>query len=222
MDNIVLVMLACAIAIIILYSVLQGYFEGVTALKYNSNLNVQQASIDVSKPKSKNFAYGMWININKLSVDGANKLSVDDIILSRPSEIKLFIHNGNLMIADSFEVVRNSFEVVRNFPLQKWVYITVSVKENTISKKSIIDTYIDGKLVKSFESMSVISPTDNSLTLDQFDAKLIGFKRWTYPLNPVMVSDEYNASNMKKLVGNYNLDISILKNEVLAKRFSVF
>ena len=215
MDNIVLVMLACAIAIIILYSVLQGYFEGVTALKYNSNLNVQQASIDVSKPKSKNFAYGMWININKLSVDGANKLSVDDIILSRPSEIKLFIHNGNLMIADSFEVVRN-------FPLQKWVYITVSVKENTISKKSIIDTYIDGKLVKSFESMSVISPTDNSLTLDQFDAKLIGFKRWTYPLNPVMVSDEYNASNMKKLVGNYNLDISILKNEVLAKRFSVF
>jgi hypothetical protein len=215
MDNIVLVMLACAIAIIILYSVLQGYFEGVTALKYNSNLNVQQASIDVSKPKSKNFAYGMWININKLSVDGASKLSVDDIILSRPSEIKLFIHNGNLMIADSFEVVRN-------FPLQKWVYITVSVKENTISKKSIIDTYIDGKLVKSFESMSVISPTDNSLTLDQFDAKLIGFKRWTYPLNPVMVSDEYNASNMKKLVGNYNLDISILKNEVLAKRFSVF
>ena len=215
MDNIVLVMLACAIAIIILYSALQGYFEGVTALKYNSNLNVQQASIDVSKPKSKNFAYGMWININKLSVDGASKLSVDDIILSRPSEIKLFIHNGNLMIADSFEVVRN-------FPLQKWVYITVSVKENTISKKSIIDTYIDGKLVKSFESMSVISPTDNSLTLDQFDAKLIGFKRWTYPLNPVMVSDEYNASNMKKLVGNYNLDISILKNEVLAKRFSVF
>ena len=215
MDNIVLVMLACAIAIIILYSVLQGYFEGVTALKYNSNLNVQQASIDVSKPKSKNFAYGMWININKLSIDAKSKLPVDDIILSRPSEIKLFIHNGNLMIADSFEVVRN-------FPLQKWVYITVNVKENTISKRSIIDTYIDGKLVKSFETTSVISPKDDILTLGQFDTKLIGFKRWTYPLNPVMVSDEYNASNMKKLLGNYNLDISVLKNEVLAKRFSVF
>ena len=215
MDNIVLVMLACAIAIIILYSVLQGYFEGVTALKYNSNLNVQQASIDVSKPKSKNFAYGMWININKLSIDAKSKLPVDDIILSRPSEIKLFIHNGNLMIADSFEVVRN-------FPLQKWVYITVNVKENTISKRSIIDTYIDGKLVKSFETTSVISPKDDILTLGQFDTKLIGFKRWTYPLNPVMVSDEYNASNMKKLLGNYNLDISVLKNEGLAKRFSVF
>ena len=209
MDNIVLIMIACAIAIILFYSVIQGYFEGVTAFKYNSNLNVQQESIAVSEPKSKNFAYGMWININKLSE------SKDDIILSRPNEIKLFIHNGNLMITDSFEVMQN-------FPLQKWVYITVSVKENTISKKSIIDTYIDGKLVKSFESMSVISPTDNSLTLDQFDAKLIGFKRWTYPLNPIMVSDEYNASNMKKLLGNYNLDISVLKNEVLTKRFSVF
>jgi hypothetical protein len=215
MDNIVLVMLACAIAIIILYSVLQGYFEGVTAFKYNNNLNVQQASIDVSKPKSKNFAYGMWININKLSIDESSKMSVDDIILSRPSEIKLFIRNGNLMIADSFEVVRN-------FPLQKWVYITVSVKENTETGKSIIDTYIDGKLVKSFETTSVISPKDDILTLGQFDAKLIGFKRWTYSLNPVMVSDEYNASNMKKLLGNYNLDISVLKNEVLTKRFNVF
>ena len=215
MDNIVLGMLAFAMATIILYSVMQGYFEGVTAFKYNSDLNVQQTVINVSNPISKNFSYGMWININKLSIDAASGVPVDDIILIRPSEIKLFIHNGNLMIADSFEVLRN-------FPLQKWVYLTVSVKENTITSKSIIDAYIDGKLVKSFESSSVISPNDSSLTLGQFDANLIGFKRWAYPLDPAMVSDEYDASNMKKLVGNYNLDISILKNEVLAKRFSVF
>ena len=215
MDNIVLGMLAFAMATIILYSVMQGYFEGVTAFKYNSDLNVQQSVINVSDPRSKNFAYGMWININKLSINATSGVPVDDIILIRPSEIKLFIHNGNLMIADSFEVMQN-------FPLQKWVYLTVSVKENTVSRKSIVDAYVDGKLVKSFESRSVISPNKSSLTLGQFDAKLIGFKRWTDSLTPAMVYEEYNASNMKKLLGNYNLDISVLKDQVLTKRFSVF
>ena len=218
MDNIVLGILAFVSAIIIFYSVIQGYFEGVTALKYNSDLNVQQSVINVSDPRSKNFAYGMWININKLSIDVASRQSVDDVILIRPGEIKVFIRNGNLMIVNKSD----SFEVMQNFPLQKWVYLTVSVKENTVSRKSIVDAYVDGKLVKSFESRSVISPNGSSLTLGQFDAKLIGFKRWTYSLTPAMVYEEYNASNMKKLLGNYNIDISVLKDQVLTNRFSVF
>ena len=218
MDNIVLGILAFVSAIIIFYSVIQGYFEGVTALKYNSDLNVQQSVINVSDPRSKNFSYGMWININKLSIDVASRQSVDDVILIRPSEIKVFIRNGNLMIVNKSD----SFEVMQNFPLQKWVYLTVSVKENTVSRKSIVDAYVDGKLVKSFESRSVISPNGSSLTLGQFDAKLIGFKRWAYSLTPAMVSDEYDNASMKKFIGNYNIDISILKNHTLAKRFSVF
>ena len=218
MDNIVLGILAFVSAIIIFYSAIQGYFEGVTALKYNSDLNVQQSVINVSDPRSKNFAYGMWININKLSIDVTSRQSVDDVILIRPSEIKVFIRNGNLMIVNKSD----SFEVMQNFPLQKWVYLTVSVKENTVSRKSIVDAYVDGKLVKSFESRSVISPNSSSLTLGQFDAKLIGFKRWTYSLTPAMVYEEYNASNMKKLLGNYNIDISVLKDQVLTNRFSVF
>ena len=218
MDNIVLGILAFVSAIIIFYSAIQGYFEGVTALKYNSDLNVQQSVINVSDPRSKNFAYGMWININKLSIDVTSRQSVDDVILIRPSEIKVFIRNGNLMIVNKSD----SFEVMQNFPLQKWVYLTVSVKENTVSRKSIVDAYVDGKLVISFESRSVISPNSSSLTLGQFDAKLIGFKRWTYSLTPAMVYEEYNASNMKKLLGNYNIDISVLKDQVLTNRFSVF
>ena len=218
MDNIVLGILAFVSAIIIFYSAIQGYFEGVTALKYNSDLNVQQSVINVSDPRSKNFSYGMWININKLSIDVASRQSVDDVILIRPGEIKVFIRNGNLMIVNKSD----SFEVMQNFPLQKWVYLTVSVKENTVSRKSIVDAYVDGKLVKSFESRSVISPNSSSLTLGQFDAKLIGFKRWTYSLTPAMVYEEYNASNMKKLLGNYNIDISVLKDQVLTNRFSVF
>ena len=211
MDNIVFGMLASAIVIIIFYLLIQGYFEGATAFKYNSNLNVRQARVDVTDPNSRNFAYGMWININKLSAN-------ETTILVRPSEVRLFIRNGSLMITSK----SHAFDIIQNFPLQKWVYLTVSIKENTIAKRSIIDAYIDGKLVKSFESRKTISPTNGNLMLGQFDAKLIGFKRWTYSLTPAMVSDEYDNASMKKFIGNYNIDISILKNHTLAKRFSVF
>ena len=68
MDNIVLVMLACAIAIIILYSVLQGYFEGVTAFKYNNNLNneLEYNSIDEDADlvdAAKQISNGLFSNI---------------------------------------------------------------------------------------------------------------------------------------------------------------
>ena len=206
------IVLVIAIVIIIFYSLVQVYFEGATAFGYNSDLNVKQDTIDdISSPTSKNFAYGMWININKIS---ANETTIFD----RPSEVRLFIKNGSLMITSNSD----SFDILRNFPLQKWVYLTVSVAENTITSKSIIDAYIDGKLVKSFESTSIISPTGGSLAIGKLDAKMIGFKRWTYSLTPAMVSDEYDNSSLKKFIGNYNLDISILKDNALAKRFTLF
>jgi hypothetical protein len=51
---------------------------------------------------------------------------------------------------------------------------------------------------------------------------MIDFKRWTYALTPQMVMDEYEKSNMKKSLGSYGADISILKNDIMAKRFSLF
>ena len=207
------IVLVIAIVTIIFYSLVQVYFEGTTAFKYNSDLNVKQERIyDISSPTSKNFAYGMWININKISAN-------ETTILVRPSEVRLFIKNGSLVITSKSD----SFDILRNFPLQKWVYLTVSVTENNITNKSIIDVYIDGKLVKSFESRDKISPSQSDqLTLGQFDAKMIGFKRWTYSLNPARVSDEYDNSSLKKFIGNYNIDISVLKDKALAKRFTLF
>ena len=83
--------------------------------------------------------------------------------------------------------------------------------------------YIDGKLVKSIITTNAIKPNKiDDITIGTMDAKLIGFQRWSYALNPDMVYDEYNKSNMKKLLGNYRVDLSVLNNDVIAKRFSVF
>ena len=115
-----------------------------------------------------------------------------------------------------------TYEIMSNFPIQKWVYITITV-ENTRDKKikSFATAYIDGKIIKSYQ-MSPLTGPGTELDIGRFDAKLVGLKRWKYPLNTTMVENEYDATNIKKLLGNYNVDISVLKNEKLSRRFTVF
>ena len=46
----------------------------------------------------------------------------------------------------------------------------------------------------------IVGPNiDIKLTIGQFDAKLVGLKRWDYTLNTTMVENEYEATNIKKI-----------------------
>jgi hypothetical protein len=220
MDNIVLALIAILFALIITYLITVGYLEGKTSIQYQSDMN------QVNDPKeigeSNEFSYGMWINVNKLgsykTSDGIYHASVKKYIMNRTGELRLFIENGTLKMTRDHK----TYAIMSNFPLQKWVYVTITV-ENTREKrsKSFATAYIDGKIIKSYQMTPQDGP-NTKLTIGQFDAKLVGLKRWKYPLNTKMVANEYEATNIKKMLGNYNLDISVLKNEKLSKRFTVF
>lgn len=219
MDNIVLALLIILIALIITYSIVVGYFEGTTSLKYNSDMNQSNGPIDVSK--SDEFSYGMWINVNKLgSYKNSDGIYVStnktDVIIDRPGELKLYVEHGVLKMARGM----NIYEIMSNFPSQEWVHITVTL-ENSTKRRSFINAYVEGKLIKSYQTLYSSGP-NNKLTVGQFDAKLVGLKRWKYPLNTKMVANEFEATNLKKVIGNYNLDVSVLKDEKLSKRFTVF
>lgn len=220
MDNIILALLAVLIVLLITYSISVGYFEGKATVQYESDMNLQNDAKDFSV--SDEFSYGMWINVNKLGSYKTNDgiyvpNNANDVIIDRPDEIKLFIENGTLKITRETK----TYEVLSNFPLQKWVYLTIT-GENGDKKRSFINAYIDGKLIKSYQRTSHLIGPSTQLTIGRFDAKLVGLKRWKYPLNTKMVANEYEATNVKKMLGNYNLDVSVLKDEKLSKRFTVF
>jgi hypothetical protein len=203
MDNIVLIILAIFSVLIITYYIVFGYLEGKISLVYNTDMNSANIPIEVSN--SDEFSYGMWLNINKL---GQN-----NIIFDRPNELKFFIENSALKIDRG----TNDYEIMSNFPLQKWVHVIVTV-ENIKTQKSFVNAYIDGKMVRSYQ-IPYLKGAETEVNLGNLDAKLVGLKRWKYPLNPAMVLNEYNST---KLTGLYNLDITLMKNQELAKRFNVF
>jgi hypothetical protein len=208
MDTIVLALIVILIALIITYYVVVGYLEGKTSLKYKSDMSLGQDPITIDD--SDDFSYALWININKLNPNPT-------IILHREYEMTLFIENGALK--STFD---KTYTIMDNFPLQKWVHIAITVENvKTKPRKAFFNAYIDGKLIKSYQTPAIEegSINTNNLQIRQLDAKLAGLKRWKYPLNTKMVSNEFNAIH---LTGDYNLDISVIKNEKLAKRFNVF
>jgi hypothetical protein len=202
MDTIVLLALI-ALALILFYITIEGALSGVTNFNYNSDLNVRQNSIEVTaikEPTSRNFAYGMWLMLNNGS---------DTMIFERKSELQL------LLIGRSLKLKIN----------KKWVHLMVTIAYNDKNTVSIVDVYMNGKMVKSIQIWPPISPSDSNqsrITFGALDAKMVDFKRWTYSLSPQMVMDEYDKSNMKKSLGSYSADVSILKNNVMAKRISLF
>ena len=210
-NNIVLILLAIVFIATIVYISLQNYFEGATSFKYNTNL-IQLSQIDltgVRDPSSSNFSYGMWLKLPKFK---------DGIIYNRETELKIFIKNGALMA--SCVSTTNEFELIKNLPLQKWMYINISVSKIKDSR-SIVDVYIDGKLIKSLQYNGLIVPSTNTAEIGPSNAKLVGFKRWSYSLTPVMVANEYNSMNVSKILGNYSADISVLTNGAVTNNFTV-
>ena len=204
MDNIVLIILAIFSVLIITYYIVFGYLEGKISLVYNTDMNLQ--NIDIKVSKSDEFSYGMWLNINKLEQNNI-------MLFNRKDELKFFIENSALKINRG----TNNYEIMSNFPLQKWVHVIVTV-ENIKTDKSFVNAYIDGKMVRSYQ-IPYLKGAETEVNLGILDAKLVGLKRWKYPLNPTMVLNEYNST---KLTGLYNLDITLMKNQELAKRFNVF
>ena len=104
--------------------------------------------------------------------------------------------------------------VIPNFPIQKWVCLTVSVYGNTL------DVYLDGKLVKTHILSSYIPCKFNTLHFGgdpSFDGYLNLGKYIPYAVNPEQAYNLYMDGADFNILGNffedYKLKVAILENE---------
>jgi hypothetical protein len=124
--------------------------------------------------------------------------------------------------------------ITNNFPLQKWVNITVSMDNQ------FADAYIDGKLVRSQRFYKKIGDNSDAIPIvppdkevpvylgntdGKFDAYATQFKRWTEPMDPETAWDLYmkgnGSSKMASALNDIGIDLSILQNQEVYKKFSL-
>ncbi len=222
--NYTLIVLGIVVAILIyvLYLYFSDDSQQVTDYhNYNDSAMVIQEK-DLKQHSSSRYAYGMWVYVNswssnqpKIVFERSGSLSVALLGQTPTLQVRIMETGGN----------PHTITVTNNFPIQKWVYIVVSVDH------TLIDTYLDGKLVKSHQvslglggpgGAPTIATPEGTLTSGKFDAYIARFKRWSHPINPQTVYDEYMKGNGQgSMIGAYGVDVSVLKDNIEQRKFSL-
>jgi len=214
--------LAIAILLIILYYILNRHFTGITYFKYDSTLKESSIEIppsDIINGETTEFAYSMWIKMDKWQKNG------EYILFDRISEMKLYLYDSALRIDTSYNDKDKGITLMDNFPLHKWIYLAFSVrKSNATSKYSILDFYVDGKLLKSMKISSINPSNAYGITLGNGvgESRIVGLQRWKYPATPYLVISEYNKSNKLQSSVDYGAELNIFKDSKLANNIVIY
>ena len=230
------------IVIVILLYVLYFYNSNTsTVLLSKADLNAKIPEIkSINSPTNTRYAYGIWVYVNSWNS------SSDKIIFSRNNNIKLRLDNTkpslycDIIMSDG--TTNNRTTITDNFPLQKWVFIIVSVDNQ------FLDCYLDGKLVKSTKLYKDNNSTTNTTTQNQvliplvppnettpiilgsstpFDAQVASFTRWSSPVDPQTVWTAYtggnttNGLNLSSL-SSYGANLAILQNNTEYSKITLF
>ena len=234
--NIIILSFLATVCIIILYLVLERNFSEATTIAQQAGLN-EQVTFPLTQD-SKQFTYSMWIQVDRNNfVEGKART-----IINRADEITISMKHGQPTLLVSLP--GSTVIAIDRFPLQKFAYLSVCITDKTgvESKKpySIVDIYVDGKLLKSSQTNDAITPITNTglavgagvpadQDVNETDvnsplppwATIYGLQRWSYYMLPKKVYEEFNRS---KLMYKKNIDInlSLLKDEVEMKNYRLF
>jgi hypothetical protein len=225
--NIVAVFLGIIIVILIyiLYTYITQKPIDINNLVY---LKTDTKTIDASlikNPTASTFSYAFWVYINSWD-------TVNIKPLLKHGDVNFKIYLDNLTPTLKLDYIHTtstseSFNLMSNFPIQKWCYVIVSVDNQ------ILDFYLDGKLVlssqlngtpvitNSVNSGDTIVIGDSNIKQDIYLAKI---SRWPNAVDPQTAWDTYmNGNGQSNALNNmYNMKLSVLKNNIETKEFSLF
>ncbi len=216
------IILGVLLVLVIVYMIFQSYFSGKTALTNQISYNSSPPDIESSKiaaPDAIRFSYTIWVYVNNWNTEK------EKVIFNRANEMKLYLDSNKSKLLCK---VGNdgAITVTNNFPIQKWVCITVSLDER------IVDLYLDGKLVKSVQTSGLGSSDTYANSNIEFtgegswDGTFSKFERRPDVTDPHGAWEKYmegnGGSTLSRALGNYNVNLSILKDNVATSQFTLF
>lgn len=229
MDFTVILLIFILIVIIYLFYV---YFIASSSKIVNSvNLNILNTPTTTNNsPTITNFSVDFWIYINSWNTDiakniitlkksnGSAKIMSVDLDASSPKLTTSVNVSGSTQPP--------SITITNNFPVQKWVYVIVSISNN------LVDCYLDGRLVSSYQiSGGTTIDASNATGIEisycnngqTFDAYLYNLNRNLYPMDTDTAQRNYYYGAPSAAGGtNYNVNFSVTKSGSPVASYSLF
>lgn len=181
----------------------------------------------LSSPTSSRYYLSFWINVvnapsNETTLFKIVNASGTDIVkvnLTSTSELKY-------SMTEQSPGTTNSHTIMTNFPLQKWVYVILSVDGKTI------DLYIDGKMIRSENLVNLPEATkiDSKFvftnTFSTAVVHMAKFERIPTAVDPSTAWSNYIAGNggnyFSNLLSSYGATFTLTKDNLDVNKFSLF
>jgi len=205
--NILVIILGVIIVFLVYYIyVLYTYPPIIASNIYLMNTVPAIPATSITKPNTSIYTIGVWVYINTFSQNIQNFVRYGNNVNNGTASPYLFSlsmeQNSPVLYATvggnngtgTGVNVTNKIPITNNFPIQSWVYVTVSVSTY------YADCYINGKLVVSSKLVypSASTNADDSPTftfLSGVDVFLTQLSRWSYPMDPQTVWNYYQKGN---------------------------
>lgn len=213
------------ILVVIVYILYKVIDEKGRSVASKTDLNKQEPEVRLSSvsgnPTSPRYYISSWIYIKTLN--DANK-SLFKIANGNTTYLDVSMSNTASL---SYEILESSAAVphtiMDNFPLQKWVFLIISVDNN------IVDLYIDGKLLRSHKIDGTVTPITEASAI-HFGTPIDGFlakmEREPRPISPSEAWDKYMDGNggnyFSKMFANYGATFTITKDDLDVRQFQMF
>ena len=201
--------------------------SGTAVLSNKLDLSTTQTAIgvkDIQEPSSRKYSYEMWMYVFNFEGSG------DKYIISRESAtpgkknigIKLDSSSPKLVLEYTTKSGNSvPVTITDNFPLQTWVHLIVSVDD------TYVDTYMNGKLVKSMQDKELATPSSSSsIEYGVTNCYLAKLSRTVSPTDPQTAWDKYSAGNgenpMAKYLSSFGLSMTLQKNNQDYSKVTLF
>jgi hypothetical protein len=203
------------ILLVIIYVLYTVFTEKKTTLESSKSLaNKTFKYADLKNPGSPKYYISIWLyvrapaTINENCVWKITESSIDVLGLYLDTSSNLFYRYGP---------GNDKQDIMAGFPLQRWTHVILSVDSN-----KLIDTYVDGKLMKS-HTVSLTQPTASSELIEAQDAphleaEIAGFERVPSVMDPKTAWQKYLAGNggnaFSRFFKTWGISLVLTKDDV--------
>lgn len=220
------------LVIYVLYYVVSNKGKLVTTkLDLSAAGNGSVAYKTLANPTSSRYSFSVWMYIDALNANDTGIINIStSATATTPGDFfKLYIDSSTKLKYKMKPTTGDQTDniIMTNCPLQKWVYIIVSVDGK------IVDLYYDGKLIKSQQLDTAPQQTTVDFVITYGNCAdsvckgyLAKFERIPVAMDPTTAWSKYMEGNggnyFSKLLSSYGASFTLTKDSIDLNRYTLF